>query len=434
MAGQTVCRRVACTLAMIAATALYGCGGALESRPLDLSSYSADDGVCDSQFGVYALPKDLIYLEIDKVDGDPNYYEAQGLTTHRTADNHTYCLDFVGSPLSADRVAVGHVETGPGAGLLLTAIGSEFDDKSLQIAEAVVEGVARLAVAPRGGFGVKDAKKYLVGQYEFDPFDKAWITKINAALEPLRHCVFIDPTDDPYVPAWQLEQCHGYAVPQSAARDDYYGLSVIAKEPPSRAAARPGVLYRPVLTHKLVIMRKTDEPTGPAWKVFQTQRVEMTNAAPALLLEVNRSLFVQRTGTIKFDSGVLTSVNLTKPSQAEALSGFILRAVQTVVAIPVRALVLRKSDAANRKELISAQGQLIATMRQYNAAVAAEKAKREAEAIQPTGTARSSVPIAQVANGDRTTFDECVNTYAAFRTDVSALCSELIQTGGSLPQ
>jgi hypothetical protein len=379
----TVATRV---LLLALAALVAGCGATLVSETLDRDAASAF-GACKYQAGAYALPKDLLYLEIDKVeDGSPHYFEVKHVATRRTADpTRIYCLDFLGSALSNDRMSIGRgsddgTDENGSSSLLLTAIGSRFDDQTIKIANAIVDGIARIAVGPRGAFESKEEGQAVVAQFEFDPFDREQLTKINKALRPLHHCVFLDPTNDPYVPDWQIDQCSSYAPPGSSGAADYYGMSIINKNPPSTSEGLRGVLYRPVLTHKLVIMKKNNDPVGAPWKIFETKRVQMTNASPAFMLEVNRSLFIERTSTITFDKGVLTGVSLTKPSEAEALSGFVLRTVQTIISIPVRALVVRASDAKNRRELINAQAQMIATLRQYNAAVEREKQKREAEA------------------------------------------------------
>jgi hypothetical protein len=123
-------------------------------------------------------------------------------------------------------------------------------------------------------------------------------------------------------------------------------------------------------------MKKNHNPVGAAWQIFETRRVSMTNAAPAFVLEVKRSPLVARTMDIEFQNGVLSKVDIDKPSEAKALSGFILRTVQTIVSIPVRALVIGKTDAQNRQALIKAQADLLGTLRAYNIAVEDEKKKQ----------------------------------------------------------
>lgn len=416
--------------------ALAGCGPALVSQTLE----RADSLGCKYEAGAYALPLDLISIEIrKKEDDDPQYYFAPKVDVVRTADpKRIYCLDFLASALSADKIAIGRGNDGLGSSsLLLTEVGSSFDDKSLEIASEIVKAGARLAVKPRGGFSTneKDALESVVAQFDFDPFDKAQIEKVNRALKPLRHCIFLDPTNDPYVPDWHAGLCEGYKTGRSVANDGYYGLSVIQKNPPPASPKLQGILYRPQLTHKLVLMRRNEKPVGSAWQIFETKRVQMTNAAPAFMLEVNRSAFVTRTMSIKFNGGVLTSVEINKPSEAEKLSEFVLSTVQVIVSVPVRALIIGKTDAQNRENLIKAQARLISTLREYDAAVELERKKRQDEADQqgqqPTRSRAAPVNVATV--GDGSDLDECINANASLQ-DVSAYCQEVIQSGGQIPE
>lgn len=410
----------------------------LVSEPLQISGGDMKPyGACRHEAGAYALPRDLIDIEIVRiVDPRPHRYEARTVATRRTADaSRIYCLDFLWSALSNDRISIGRGTDGDGtSSLLLTRIASAFDDQSLVIADAVVNAAAAVVAGPRGGFLNKDKSEVVAGQFAFDPFDRAQMLRITEALAGLDHCVFLDPTNDPFVPAWHGSLCNAYAASAPSKDGDYpyHGLSVIRAEPPAAADALRGVLYKPLLTHKLVVMRRNHDPVGPSWKVFETKRVQMTNAAPAFMLEVNRSLFVNRTMNIGFTNGVLESVDIEKPSEAEALSGFVLRTVQVVVSIPVRALVFRKNEATNRKELIQAQAQLIATLEAYEQAVqSAAKQKADLAGSTPTNRFGATGPVEEF-NGAGTDLSACVRAAAATTDDPLATCTALLQSRGLL--
>ncbi|RWC50016.1 MAG: hypothetical protein EOS55_05500 [Mesorhizobium sp.] len=419
-----------------------GCGPTLVSETLGELPDAGDGSACRYQAGAYALPRDLLHIEIRKnVTADPVFYAAQDVTTLRTADpSRIYCLDFLGSALANDQIAIGRgtdIGNNATSSLLLTRISSEFDDRTLQIANALVDAAARVAVRPRGAFGVPiDAKnvELVVGQFDFDPFDYEQIKKVNNALESLDHCVFLDPTNDPYVPPWHASLCTSAAYAPSKDPPPYHGLSVIKAELPARSEALRGVLYRPLLTHKLVIMKRNRDPVGAAWQLFETKRVQMTNAAPAFLLEINRSLFVNRTMDIDFANGVLQTVKIDKPSEAEAFSGFVLRTVQVIVSIPVRALVVGKTDAENRKALIQAQAQMIATLEAYDQAVENEKRRRQAAAggtASPTRSTANSIPVSD--SSGESDLSACLNTAAALENPL-AKCTEALQGGGNFVQ
>ncbi|WFP61463.1 MULTISPECIES: hypothetical protein [unclassified Mesorhizobium] len=415
-----------------------GCGPTLVSGPVEeVSAGQGGSAGCRYPAGAYALPLDLLHVEIRKTVGaDRVFYAAQDITTRRTADpSRLYCLDFLGSALANDKLAISHAtDTGNDAtsSLLLTKIGSEFDDRSLKIANAVVDAAAQVAVRPRGAFGVPgDGNKIelVVGQFDFDPFNYEQIQKVNHALRSLDHCVFLDPTNDPYVPAWQASLCSSaaYMPPKDPS---YHGLSVIKADPPPLSDKLQGVLYRPLLTHKLVIMKRNHDPVGAEWQLFQTKRVQMTNAAPAFLLQINRSLFVDRTMDIDFSNGVLQAVRIDKPSEAEALSGFVLRTMQVIVSIPVRALIVGKTDADNRKALIQAQAQMIATLEAYDQAVEKEKQRRQANSTTANSPVRSTLAVPATADPSaQTDLSACLNAAAATE-DPLAKCTEILQGAG----
>jgi hypothetical protein len=420
---------------------LGGCQ-TLVSETLDLEAEVGSDGACRYQAGAYALPTDLIRLEIRKVVGkDQDSYELQQIDTIRTADpGRIYCLDFLGSALSNDKVAIQRGTDSrtdaDGSSLLLSKISSDFSDQSLVIANALVDAAARIVTTPRGGFGQPGADKVevVVAQFDVDPFDFKQITKVNAALEELHYCIFLDPTNDAHVPGWHSGLCTDRGAAPSKDPLPYHGLSIVKPESPPPSDALRGILYRPLLTHKLVVMRRNFGPTGPAWQIFETKRLQMANAAPAFLLEVNRSMFVQRKMDIVFSGGVLTSVEIDKPSEAEQLSGFVLRTVQVAVSIPIRALILGRSAAKNREDVIKAQAQLIETLEKYQAAVNAAAAQRDKlKDVRPTRFAGPRFGASETGL-ETDLLSDCVRALQSTSPDPTGDCEAMLASGGSFEQ
>lgn len=391
-------------------SALTACQPVLTSAPLEPPGKTEGGYSCQHSAGAYALPRHTLTATVtftDATSADPARYDISIGTPQAKPDGkRVYCLDFLFSILSEDKISISR------AGLLLTKIDTSFDDKTIEIANAVVDGAAALAAAQagqRGAVGVS-GKKYLVASFEFDPFDHSELDKVNKALKELDHCVFIDPVNDPYVPSWQAHQCSGYRPPDSAGYP-YYGIGVIDENPPPLRVANTGVLYKPLLTHKLVVMKKNHDPVGAAWQIFETRRVSMSNAAPAFILEVKRAPLVKSQMTLEFENGVLKQVDIDKPSEAKALSGFILRTAQTIVSIPVRALVFGRTDAKNRQALIAAQADLIATLRAYNDSVGTSF-NRQAQ----TGAQADS---AQTQNTRQAVLPDAAQTAAAGNPDIA---------------
>ena len=429
-------------LALLLTAGLAACGPMLVSERYGTEDTATNGLACRYQAGAYALPRDLLRLEFWKKQdqGAAEYIWPEAVSVVRTADTRRiYCLDFLSSILADDKIAIGRgvdSAAGDNSSLLLAAIGSQSTDRSLEIAHEVVKAAVHVA-SNRGGFlDGKTSKEVVEGQFDFDPFDRRQMDKINDALEPLRHCVFLDPTNDPYVPDWHGELCKGYVAHQSSRHDDdYYGLAIIDDKPPPVSASFRGVLYKPLLTHNLVIMQQSDNPDGPGWRVFETRRVQMTNAAPAFMLEINRSAFVTRKTDVKFDKGVLQSVTVDKPSEMLALSRFILSTTQLLISIPVSAVVPKKSEADSRKELIDTQDKIILNLRQYNAAVERQKLQ-EAENVavangqQPARAAVTRSTAVETAVDGSIEFDECLKLASA-RPNPRAACEEILANGGS---
>ncbi|EUC00043.1 hypothetical protein PMI07_006323 [Rhizobium sp. CF080] len=412
-------------MSMVAAFALAGCN-ALVSEEVQSIAGSPSSSTCRYSEGEYALPKDILVVDIFRDEGIPNQYTSE-IKLKRTASDQHYCLDFLGSALASDRLEISRSSADP---RLLGSITSEFQGKTLDVGEAFINAAAqRSAAAGRSAFA-NEQKQILAGHFEFDPFDRGSITRIDGKLRDLDHCIFIDPTDDPYVPAWQSSLCSSAS--PTVVQSGYYGLSVIKASSSLSKESPRGVLYRPMLTHKLVVMRR-DHAAGGAWKLFETRRVHMPNAAPAFSLEVKRSLFVDRKMDIAFDGGVLSSIKIDKPSEAEAFSGFVLRTMQVIVSIPVRALIIGKTDTENRNELIQAQGKLIATLREYDEAVKQHKAEQAAiSGIQSEPQRAAFVnsdPLGSALESGN--FADCINSAAGMESAYQK-CQKIVEENGNL--
>ncbi|MFK3967946.1 hypothetical protein ACI2KT_30700 [Ensifer adhaerens] len=381
---------------------------------------------CDLGNGGYALPKDILRVRVALRQGDPASYEIGNVDVIRTADNETYCLNHLSSALSNDRIEIIYGQTEETKSLL-SSISTTFSDQSLAIASSFVDAAAAVAARPRGAF-VSDAGLSFVGEFDFDPFDYDRTRKANLSLSAFDHCVFLDPSNDPYVPAWHANLC-----PVQVSKHTAPAVVHAIPLKDSRASVgdynRPGVLYRPALTHKLIVMKR-DHDAGGAWRVFQTRRVQMTTAAPVLALEVKRSLFVSRDMDITFAGGVLTSVKINKPSEAAAVSAFVLRTAQVIVSIPVRALIIGTTDRRNREELIRAQAALIKTMQDYDKAVKdAKAAKIAARAGQQPQSQRTAFdPVGEAVASAEGDFNECVNA-ASMMDSPYEECAKLLEAG-----
>ena len=413
------------------------CQPVLTTTSMEQDSVNDDSGfVCRNSTGAYALPKhhlkfDVIYNEPS--NGVPARYDIQKIDVVARPDpSRIYCLDFLASAWAEDKVNIQRDIGSEKSGLLLQEISTSNKDQTLEIASLIVDAAASVA-ASAGARGAVDVveKKLITARFEVDPFDHAQMLRLNAALDKLDHCLFLDPANDPYVPKWQENLCSGYR-PQTEKEFPYYGMSIIDRKLPPKSDGLKGVLYKPLLTHKLVTMKRNHDPVGPEWQLFGSQRVTMANGAPAMMLEVKRSAFVIRTMTMKFDNGTLQSVKVEKPSEANALADFVLRTAQVVVSIPVRALVIGKTDADNQTALIAAQAELLHTIRTYNAEVEnqAKGGSSGTTASPQRSGARAAYAVGDVTAGS-VAYDACMrNSILLNSENPEAFCTGIERSGG----
>jgi alpha-beta hydrolase superfamily lysophospholipase len=159
----------------------------------------------------------------------------------------------------------------------------------------------------------------------------------------------------------------------------------------------------------------------------QTERVELPNAAPAFLIRVSRSLFVERKTMLTFKDGVLTDVSIDKPSSVAAFVNLPLQAVQVLVQIPVKALTIRTNEYANRKALIQVQAQLIQTLIDYQKQQ--EAATEPATKMPKAGKEPSPAEAAASSASSEAAFDSCKQnaalTHEVSPAEAAVLCKGL---------
>jgi len=133
---------------------------------------------------------------------------------------------------------------------------------------------------------------------------------------------------------------------------------------------RAGVLYRPNMTHKIVILYKKD-PNGPGpWTLYQTKRLDMPNVSPVLSIGVERATFTERQTTLNFNLGVLTDVAVNKKSELVGFVSIPLTVAQAIVSLPQQLVTLRITDVNNQTALLNAQNSLLQAVALYQSTVA----------------------------------------------------------------
>lgn len=344
---------------------------------------------CKSSTGAYYLPKSLITVRVDKKfaadtytydishgyrksDGeeettgtDPNKKLAENLVRTVADRRHQYCLDYLSNIFAAD-----HINIRRNNHQLLERVFSNVRDQSVTIAEKLIEAGGLLAASLGPGAGGRSTfdnatpenQTVRVAEFEFDPFEYGEITEVNNALRPFGYCVYLKRNRDKFVPTWMDEQCKGQPEHPSKTGKSYSGMSIVNDSKEVTKRLQNGILYKPLLTHTLIVMRKRDPESSLPWKIHSAQRVKMPNAAPPFMLEVKRAIFTDRKTDIKFKNGMLQEVFVDKKSEWEAFVRIPVRAIQVLVEIPVRALTLAQTQAENQQALVNVNQQMIETL------------------------------------------------------------------------
>lgn len=432
--GKTVARiRAGFVLAgaVTGAHVLVGCSMEMIAT---LPIQDASGQTCKSAAGAYFLPKKHIVFNITQADGTSPYvltFSSPAPVADRT---RMYCLDYLASALADDTVHVNRDANG-----LLQTISSVADDKSKAIAEALIQtGVIAATGNPNFGFRaakIKAGAVYILAEYSIDPFDRDKLAVVNATLGPTYgYCIVVNGyTVHP-------DDVQAYCDNPLATRNAGQRKPMVFKAPPALVelpALAPevesvGVLYRPNLTHEILVYRRYDPGSRKVWQLLQTARVEMPNVAPVFSIGVERSAFVKRTTRLDFDSGVLSNVTIEKPSELLEFMEIPLVLAQALVAIPAEILKVRVASTNNQKLLIDAQRELLATQRAYvgtlrdlragSAGGAGTDGLRSAALRGTSGTPRALQqippdPMSEIRDactmfcrGSRCIVDVCINT------------------------
>ncbi len=104
----------------------------------------------------------------------------------------------------------------------------------------------------------------------------------------------------------------------------------------SNLSSRPvnGLVYRPSLPHKIRVVSR--DRTIEDVYIFL-----IPNASPRIALPVKAGRFVESTNTITFSDGQPTKIDLTRPSEAMALSALPFTLMQRAISVPATMFQLR---------------------------------------------------------------------------------------------
>jgi hypothetical protein len=372
------------TLALAAAAAVSSCTQVVESVPLEYAA-SHGDARCHSALGTYFLPRALLSLS---VSSDGSTITPPTIKTKMIAERkQTFCLDYLAAATSDDIVTVQRDARG-----LLTSISSDVTDRTPEIAAALIETAANVAVAT--GRSTLDVAGREQIDLDFDPFIWDELMMAKKALRRFGLCLYVEGHSFP-TPSLSAAGLRAAASQWCSAEQPsrYVKDDALIGLPVSESMARAGILYRPNIAFRVVILRKLDPgKSREPWQLHQSKMVEMPNASPVLSIGVSRTLFAQRKTTIKFDQGILTDVAIDKNSELVGFVSIPLAAAKAIVDVPAQIIKIRIADIGNQTALLNAQGALIAQIAAYEALVNA----RQGTANGGAGAKSASVRAASI--------------------------------------
>ncbi|MGR9408067.1 hypothetical protein ACU8MI_16200 [Rhizobium leguminosarum] len=398
--------RIANLIAALAIACLsQSCSAVFETAALEPAEAPGTSG-CRPDLGTYFLPKgELAFFILKKTTAGsssvrydmkvgPDSTSADGLSVVMSPDGpQEHCLDYRRNALYADVVRAQRNEAG-----LLTSVYSNVEDQSKTVIEDAAKGIA-LAVAAESrlanrDFTVTGSTSIVHMKMQFDPFDLDRISKVNESIKDSGYCIYIEPNNDPFVPFWMRNQCAAtkqyVAYSSKGDAEDVFNSANYAS-----GDGRLGILYKPALSHTLVILKRDDTTSTKPWRVWKRQVVELPNRAPVFMLQVSRGLFTARKTEINFNNGMLASIEIDKKSELRAISDAFVNVVGIVVQIPAKALIIGTNQAQNQEALIKANQTLL----QAYAQLEAEQRKRAnlQNGLDEDGQPRSSEARARAA-------------------------------------
>ena len=291
---------------MMVAVALSGLVACTNEKPIT-SSRLATEGA-SVQGMPYALPRGLVSVTIGGNEG----LKSNGLE-YFPDPSARYVARLNLSTTANDTLKV---ETNP-LGLLTSANGTS-EDSTAEIVAAATEGVGKILRGERLR-GERATAGPVKGTFLIDPFEH------NSALPFDVRAAFLDPET-------KRHHTSGGA----------------ARRPPCPASASFCV---PVLTPVVLTIDVNQQQFNISTVVPDPYRI--------IGVDVHRHACVQTDNQLTFNNGVMTSYNITKPSEVVGCLSIPLDIIGAIVAAPVNALTGRKKRLDAEKDLLKSQKDLL---------------------------------------------------------------------------
>lgn len=383
---------------------------------------------CHGSAGSYFLPK--TYLNISVEETGQTDVRVKTLEAVRLPDRRrSYCLDFLGSPTSNDKLAIVKTES-----QLLSKITANAEDRSEQILKTIADtgfALAR-AAALRSGTGVQAAE--LKRRYEdtFDPFDPASMRVLNDNLGSFGLCVVVPGQDEVVSLAHLSSVCERKL--SLRERDRLLlgsgGTGELAYREGAGAALpvanyNRGILYRPRLPYAVYVLTQKNRKLAGGWQILDKSMIAMENEAPILSVGVDRTFFATRTTTLDFTDGMLRDVTIEKTSELESFVKVPLHIAQAIVNLPAQIIQLKIDIGGREADLIRARADLISAEAQLITALAALREARTGSGGGGGGSSDAQTVAAGLALSSGGGVQACIARCSSFGGSESceAICA-----------
>lgn len=326
MARPQPMQRFAFALAIVICTSLSAC--------TDRALSTAQMQNARSLGGIdYALPKGLVFVKLLKHKAVPNIYGLQFDNVSYVSDNDfQYTINYVSSAFSSDIVKITKkIDTSNNDAGLLEKVEFTSDEQSGQVLLKIVELGAEVAKVPFVPFAtvgtVRAANEddFDTVMYEgfFDPFSSSDLGRINEILN-----AFVE---------------EGRIAIEIEIPGKGRGLDQVADV----RECKWSICFRHPIAANLLLKSEGRE--------FRRVSIVLPDKSVIGGIDIDRTALVNKEMTIEFESGMLKSVSVTKPSEALAGIQIPVNIVKTIVSIPGEILQLKIDTTKDSKALHEAR-------------------------------------------------------------------------------
>lgn len=308
----------------------------------------------------YSVPKGILRLQISKEENGP---VTTTITTEYFGDpDHNFTMKPLPSGFANDTFTITVNEK-----RLLSSINNTHDDRTGQIIENLAQFVAEANKLRLGPFGAALDSGDLPPEFSYD--------------------VRIDPFQSSRSVSDLLGNLFSYSI-KPLTFDGKERLYQQLAQVPTKSDR---LYFRNPMPYLVTI-----RPKSSTSKYRYSNVVMLPNRAPITSVDLKRSLFVNRVNTLGFTNGMLTSWNITKPSELEGLSSLPVRLLRIFVggnpdtpATPASVLAQQKAEVDAQNNLLDS----LATLQNKKKALAppATGGGNEDNGADPTKT---TTPIA----------------------------------------